>query len=98
MISHSHLISYFHLLSHSHLINYSHLISPIRIPTYSFTVINTFYFIHSIQAGHLKKLEIDNQEEAQRLEQTVKKGEKLLEQIQASLQDIGKKSKRDSLD
>lgn len=43
---------------------------------------------HNPQASHLRKLEIENQEEAQRLEETVKRGEKLLEQIQASLQDI----------
>ena len=41
-----------------------------------------------LQSSHLRKLEIENQEEAQRLEETVKKGEKLLEQIQSSLQDI----------
>ena len=41
-----------------------------------------------LQAVHLKQLEADNQEAAAKLEEAVKKGEKLLEQIQTSLQDI----------
>ncbi|XP_053210783.1 mediator of RNA polymerase II transcription subunit 21-like [Panonychus citri] len=41
-----------------------------------------------LQASHLKRLEAENQEAAQRLEETVAKGEKLLEQIQKALQDI----------
>ncbi|RWS25765.1 mediator of RNA polymerase II transcription subunit 21-like protein [Leptotrombidium deliense] len=41
-----------------------------------------------LQASHLRRLELENQEAAQRLEETVKRGEKLLEQIQKALQDI----------
>jgi mediator of RNA polymerase II transcription subunit 21 len=36
----------------------------------------------------LRRLEQENQESAQRLEETVKRGEVLLEQIQNALQDI----------
>jgi mediator of RNA polymerase II transcription subunit 21 len=40
------------------------------------------------QAAHMKQLEIDNRQAAKELEEAVKRGEKLLEQIQSSLQDI----------
>lgn len=41
-----------------------------------------------LQAAHLRTLEQENRETAAKLEESVKKGEKLLEQIQAVLQDI----------
>jgi len=41
-----------------------------------------------LQAASLRRLEQENQETAQRLEETVKRGEALLEQIQTALQDI----------
>lgn len=41
-----------------------------------------------LQAAHMRKLETEKQEAASRLEETVKRGEKLLEQIQSALQDI----------
>ncbi|RWS16086.1 mediator of RNA polymerase II transcription subunit 21-like protein [Dinothrombium tinctorium] len=41
-----------------------------------------------LQASHLRRLEAENQEAAQRLEETVKRGEKLLDQIQKALHDI----------
>ena len=40
------------------------------------------------QAAALRRLEQDNHETAQRLEETVKRGEALLEQIHNALQDI----------
>jgi mediator of RNA polymerase II transcription subunit 21 len=43
-----------------------------------------------LQAAHLRRLEDENQEAARRLEDTVKRGEKLLDQIQQALQDIAK--------
>lgn len=41
-----------------------------------------------LQAAHLRTLEQENRETAAKLEESVKRGEKLLEQIQAVLQDI----------
>lgn len=41
-----------------------------------------------LQAAHMRKLETEKQEAAAKLEETVKRGEKLLEQIQSALQDI----------
>ena len=41
-----------------------------------------------LQAACLRKLETEKQEAASRLEETVRRGEKLLEQIQSALQDI----------
>lgn len=37
---------------------------------------------------HLRQLEAENQEAAQKLEEAVKRGERLLAQIQSALQDI----------
>lgn len=44
--------------------------------------------MYVLQASHLRKLEGEKQEAAQKLEESVKRGEKLLEQIQEALQDI----------
>ncbi|KAI1293820.1 Mediator of RNA polymerase II transcription subunit 21 [Halotydeus destructor] len=41
-----------------------------------------------LQAAHLRRLETENQDAAHRLQETVSRGEKLLEQIQKALQDI----------
>jgi len=37
---------------------------------------------------HLRQLETENQEEAQKLEEAVKRAERLLDQIQKALQDV----------
>lgn len=41
-----------------------------------------------LQAAHLRQLEQENRETAAKLEESVRRGEKLLEQIQSVLQDI----------
>jgi mediator of RNA polymerase II transcription subunit 21 len=46
------------------------------------------YYSIGWKAAGLRRLEQENQESAQRLEETVKRGEVLLEQIQNALQDI----------
>lgn len=43
-----------------------------------------------LQAQSLQILELENRNESQKLEDTVKKGEELLEKIQAALSDIAK--------
>lgn len=44
--------------------------------------------IHILQVASLRRLEQENQLAAERLEEVVRKGELLLEQIQAALSDI----------
>jgi mediator of RNA polymerase II transcription subunit 21 len=51
--------------------------------------INIFlFFFYVIQVASLRRLEQENQEAAERLQDVVKRGEGLLEQIQAALADI----------
>ncbi|XP_074597649.1 mediator complex subunit 21 [Brevipalpus obovatus] len=41
-----------------------------------------------LQASHLRRLEVENQEATQKLEETVERGERLLKNIQKALEDI----------
>lgn len=53
-----------------------------------FVFSNCLFVLPYFQVQCLRRLELENQEAGERLEEVVKRGEALLEQVQASLADI----------